>query len=369
MDAMKIFRHYISEEQQASGEFRARLLEAMDDVDVEEEAPASEFVDLAWRDFWAKLPSWAQQDEVQMRRRWFAEHCATVLGRFRATRQKFRPLLRPEDVTNECERRELESPRKRSAAHATASSPKRRRTSTPQDPAEFRTVADCYALKNSNTDEHKLQCHLIHAPKAVRVIDGRNKMNGQTEKTSVLNIVVADHTGPLHVDLWGSVGEKFLQDVAAAAEQSDEPLPLEISYFFVRRDTRVKWLTPIVRARTSARTTIEQIDRPTQSSVEEDTTTMSSSLYVRDFSCLTQSPPFKISIAGVVQNAGRVTQSQNGTDMQRFALHDATGRHVTCIAFGRHAGSAAIELTWSQRLLDGQHLVSHGRSRTHQALK
>jgi hypothetical protein len=312
MDAMKIFRHYISEEQQASGEFRARLLEAMDDVDVEEEAPASEFVDLAWCDFWAKLPSWAQQDEVQMRRRWFAEHCATVLGRFRATRQKFR-------------------------------SPKRRRTSTPQDPAEFRTVADCYALKNSNTDEHKLQCHLIHAPKAVRVIEGQNKMNGQTEKTSVLNIVVADHTGPLHVDLWGSVGEKFLQDVAAAAEQSDEPLPLEISYFFVRRDTRVKWLTPIVRARTSARTTIEQIDRPTQSSVEEDTTTMSSSLYVRDFSCLTQSPPFKISIAGVVQNAGRVTQSQNGTDMQRFALHDATGRHVTCIAFGRHAGSTAIE--------------------------
>ena len=47
MDAMKIFRHYISEEQQASGEFRARLLEAMDDVDVEEEAPASEFVDAA----------------------------------------------------------------------------------------------------------------------------------------------------------------------------------------------------------------------------------------------------------------------------------------------------------------------------------
>ena len=152
-----------------------------------------------------------------MRRRWFAEHCATVLGRFRATRP----------------------------AHATASSPKRRRTSTPQDPAEFRTVADCYALKNSNTDEHKLQCHLIHAPKAVRVIDGRNKMNGQTEKTSVLNIVVADHTGPLHVDLWGSVGEKFLQDVAAAAEQSDEPLPLEISYFFVRRDTRLFLLNAV----------------------------------------------------------------------------------------------------------------------------
>ena len=320
---MKIFRHYISEEQQASGEFRARLLEAMDDVDVEEEAPASEFVDLAWCDFWAKLPSWAQQDEVQMRRRWFAEHCATVLGRFRATRQSF--------------------PRKRSAAHATASSPKRRRTSTPQDPAEFRTVADCYALKNSNTDEHKLQCHLIHAPKAVRVIDGRNKMNGQTEKTSVLNIVVADHTGPLHVDLWGSVGEKFLQNVAAAAEQSDEPLPLEISYFFVRRDSRVKWLTPIVRARTSARTTIEQIDRPTQSSVEEDTTTMSSSLYVRDFSCLTQPPPFKISVAGVVQNAGRVTHSQTGKPMRWFALHDATGRYVTCTAFGRPAGNTAIE--------------------------
>ena len=100
---------------------------------------------------------------------------------------------------------------------------KRRRTSTPQDPA---------AVPSGNRDEHKLQCHLIHVPKAVRVINGRNKMNGQREETSVLNIVVADHTGPLHVDLWGSVGGKFWQDVAAAFYQSEEPLPIEMSYFF-----------------------------------------------------------------------------------------------------------------------------------------
>ena len=29
--------------------------------------------------------------------------------------------------------------------------------------------------------------------------------------------------------------------------------------------------------------------------------------------------------------------------MRWFALHDATGRYVTCTAFGRHAGNTAIE--------------------------
>ena len=105
----------------------------------------------------------------------------------------------------------------------------------------------------------------------------------------------------------------------------------------------MKWLTPIVRARSSTRTMIERSDRATQTSVEKDTTRMSSFLYVRDFSCLTKPPPFKISIAGVVQNTSRVKQSQTGKPMRWFALHDATGRYVTCTAFGRHAGNTAIE--------------------------
>ena len=360
---MKIFRHYISEEQEASGEFRAKLCEAMKDINVEEETSASKFVNLAWKDFWDKLPPWARQDEVQMRGRWFAEHCATILGKFQDTRPKVSPhfqaerdpksLLRqvePEDLPNinaqvKSSRETLNSefPHKRSAEQAAYSSPKRIHTSTPQDPTELRTVADCYTLTNSNTDEHKLQCHLIHAPQAVRVIDGQNRMKGQAQTSSVLNILVADHTGPLYVDLWGSVGNKFLQDVATAAEQSEEPLPLEISYFFIRKDTQGKWLTPIVRAKSSTRTRIERRDRATQTSVEKDTTRMSSFLYVRDFSCLTKPPPFKISIAGVVQNTSRVKQSQTGKPMRWFTLHDATGRYVTCTAFGRHAGNTAIE--------------------------
>ena len=246
---------------------------------------------------------------------------------------RMRGKKRPAPVTSTVKSPRLSPPRKKAQTRQSSSS----------TPTEFRTVAECYTMKFSKTDAQRLQCYLIHVPERMQIVEIQNRPNSPTGRNSVLNIIVADRTGPLQVDLWQTIGEQFLEDFSTAVEQSDQPLLVDISNFWIRGESRVQCLTPMVRAVSSTRTTIQQIEQSTQSSIKDESTAMSSSLYVRTFACLARSPPFKVSIAGIVQKAEGVVRSQKNTLIQRFRLHDATGRHVTCIAFGRHAGSAAIE--------------------------
>ena len=70
---------------------------------------------------------------------------------------------------------------------------------------------------------------------------------------------------------------------------------------------------------------------------------LSESWYVREFSCLAEKPPFRLSLSGVVQAVQPETTSQNGDAMVQFKLHDPVGRYVSCIAFGRHAANPNLQ--------------------------
>ena len=140
-------------------------------------------------------------------------------------------------------------------------------TSSSSTPTEFRTVAECYTMKFSKTDAQRLQCYLIHVPERMQIVEIQNRPNSPTGRRSVLNIIVADRTGPLQVDLWQTIGEQFLEDFSTAVEQSDQPLLVDISNFWIRGESRVQCLTPMVRAVSSTRTTIQQIEQSTLQAV------------------------------------------------------------------------------------------------------
>ena len=91
----------------------------------------------------------------------------------------------------------------------------------------------------------------------------------------------------------------------------------------------------------SKRTKIVAIDTATQQSILDTNTRIDSRLFAKDFQSITK-PPFRISVVGIVQKVEGEMESQAGKAMQSFKFHDCTGRHLSCMAFGRHAGTPAI---------------------------
>ena len=212
----------------------------------------------------------------------------------------------------------------------------------PKDPPSFTTVAKCYTHDNTSSDAFILECYLLHVPDEARWVDTKNKKSNTTESTPVLTVVVADRSGPVTMDLWRDAAQDLLREVEQWKTQGCEPFCIEVSHFWLRGDTRNKWVTPVVKLVNSSRTQFKLIQRPTQASITDESTPASEGLYIKDFTLLADKPPFRASVAGIVQKTEAESESQGGTPMQQFKLHDTTGRYVTCMAFGRHAGSECI---------------------------
>ena len=70
--------------------------------------------------------------------------------------------------------------------------------------------------------------------------------------------------------------------------------------------------------------------------------TFPSSLYIRDYNIFSTTLPGCINLVGVVGEVLPETETKKGDPIQNFSLLDGHGNAVSCVAFGRHAGSYCI---------------------------
>ena len=131
---------------------------------------------------------------------------------------------------------------------------------------------------------------------------------------------------------------------------------IRIKYFWIRNESR-KALTPMRRIGISERTEITKMSSGSMPSVTNMEGPPLDSLYIRDLSLLNDTPPFVVSVAGVLSNIQDVTMSHAGAPMRSFQLQDNKGRYVLCCALGRHAQNPSLseKMKWCCTLLTPSH--------------
>ena len=211
----------------------------------------------------------------------------------------------------------------------------------PEEVPQFRSVDQLFREEFLNTDLHILEGYVLFAPEEARWIDTQNKKSRTSELIPVLTLLVADRTGPVLVDLWRGAAEKMLKDQIVWKKDSEEPLLLEVNRFWIRGD-RAKWKTPFVKVVSNDKTEIRVLARPTQNSVLDVSRPPSPTLFTKDFGVLSEMPPFRVSITGIVSCVQAAMVSQSGRPMQGFKLQDASGRYVSCMAFNRQVGNESL---------------------------
>ena len=203
----------------------------------------------------------------------------------------------------------------------------------------FRSVADLHMGAMASTIS--LECYLLHCPEMPRTITiSRSK---KKEEMSVLTMLGADYTGPIKMDLWGTIADDHALSISEMQEAADgQPILLELKHFRLA-DVREAHQTFMRKLHSTARTTIRQIKKPTQPFLNKETATMSSDLFSRQFSCLTASPPFEVNIAGIITDLEQPTRTENSELIRKYTLVDRSGKYISCVALGRHAENEILE--------------------------
>ena len=156
------------------------------------------------------------------------------------------------------------------------------------------------------------------------------------QKVPVITLLLADVTGPIALELWRLSAEKVFKDLTAWSA-SDSTVWVEIRYMSVRTEKGKSFPTARKIIGTE-RTTVTQCSPLPMHGGELP----AECLHSRDFSVLSASPPFMVSLTGVITSVLEETSSQAGTPMRSFRLQDQSGRYVRCTACGRHVDNELL---------------------------
>jgi hypothetical protein len=219
-------------------------------------------------------------------------------------------------------------------------SPRKKRNTGPGTAAtlEWQSVEQLQTGLWQQTDARKLEAYLIYFPDEVKRVSVWSKRNNSQETISILSFLLVDSTGPIVMDVWREKADALHKDFIAWETGTSNSVLLGIERFVLQEDVREEHRTPLRKLRGNERTCIHRLTQGTQTSVLESRQP-NPTLFTRDFSKLAGTPPFSISIAGVVGSMQEETTSQNGNAMKGFQLQDTAGKYVNCTAFGRHVDS------------------------------
>ena len=197
----------------------------------------------------------------------------------------------------------------------------------------FRSVADLHMGAIANTVS--LECYLLYCreePRSVTINRARRR-----EETSVLTMLGADCTGPIKIDLWGKLADDNALSISEMQEAADEKLVLLELKHFRLAEIKEAHHTVMRKLHSTPRSTIRQITTPTQKFLDKETATMSNDLFSRQFSCLVATPPFDVSITGIVTDLEEPIRTESSELLRKYTLVDRSGKYIFCAAFGRHA--------------------------------
>ena len=204
----------------------------------------------------------------------------------------------------------------------------------------FRSVADLHMGAMASTIS--LQCYLLHCPEMPRIVTISRP--AKKEETSVLTMLGADYTGPIKIDLWGKIADDQALSIYEMQEATNEQqlILLELNHFRLA-DVREAHQTPMRKLHSTPKSTIRQLTTPTQPFLNKETATMSSNLFSRQLSCLIASPPFDVSVAGIITDLEQPMKTENSELIRKYTLVDRSGKYISCVALGRHAENEILQ--------------------------
>ena len=170
--------------------------------------------------------------------------------------------------------------------------------------------------------------------------DSKSTIAGK-ENVAVVTLLLADHTGAIHCDLWRRVAEEKIKLCQECLDNSEEPVLVRIERFVVVAERR-SFECPMQRLHSVESTTLTRLDISTQDSVINSSLTVPTSLYISNFTCLSQPAPFCTNLFGVVTSVEIETISQSDNPMRAFMLQDASGKSLRCVALARHVDNQAL---------------------------
>ena len=124
-------------------------------------------------------------------------------------------------------------------------------------------------------------------------------------------------------------------------DNSNGPVLIRLERFVVAAERRA-FECPMQRMHSVERTTLTRLRISTQDSMINPSLTVPTSLYISEFTRLSQPAPFSTNLLGVVTSVESETISQSGNPMRTFMVQDAYGKSLRCVALGRHVDNPAL---------------------------
>jgi hypothetical protein len=224
-----------------------------------------------------------------------------------------------------------------------ASSKKRPRRHSPQPTLSCGLVsaAEIHATDVSNSDAFEFRGYLLYYPDALRWASVTNNRNRSQEIVPVLNVLLADQTGPVQMELWRQAAVDAFHNFELWTAEPFVPVPIVVSRFVVRNLARrnVMCFPPSRRIVSSNKTAIRRAPAGMQLPGS-----LAPTMYISDFSVLKREAPFIASVQGIVSAVEAESEAQSsGTPMRGFKLHAADGCYVRCLAYGRHVDNECLQ--------------------------
>ena len=226
-------------------------------------------------------------------------------------------------------------------------SPRKRRRVLQTQTAETceTTVAEIHDMESAIRDNLLVTACLLHVPSEPRWADITDKQSRQKERVPVVTALLTDHTGPITLELWRKQNDDVLRKWNNRESREQGTLFITVKLFFVRGASRAKaeHILPTKNTATGDRTEIDLVDAEEHEILLMFAPSLSSHLSTAFvFPELKRSPPYAVSVKGIVASLQRVTSSRDANPMRHFKFHDYTGKCVACMAFGRQTDCNAV---------------------------
>ena len=208
-------------------------------------------------------------------------------------------------------------------------------------PPQNMTTAQIHANDSVLSFAVTLDVFLLFTPEEPRWANVQDRRTGKEERVPVLSLLFCDQHGLISMELWRNAVETFRQATAAHDFDVDCMPRLRITFAKVIKERSPCF--PSMKKLTAQASTQFQLLTLAATSTLCLPTAFSPSMHIRDFQMFSSCLPACINLAGVVGEVLPENSSRDGTSMQGFTLHDSAGNVVSCMAYGRHAGSPYLK--------------------------
>ena len=220
---------------------------------------------------------------------------------------------------------------------------RQRRARTQNNVAAAITAAELHKAV-SYTKISSFVSFVLEVPDTDGIVSVYNKKTRMQEDVPLLTCLLADNTGPVHIDLWRDSVQSFRNIIFQHSSDSSLLLFRFTNLKLTSLSTTYRTCYPSCNKITATKkTTCEHLQQSSLPSVNPTSnSTFDRSLMLSNFDSLQKKLPFTANIRGIVAATESESESKSGIPMRSFKVHDNQGQYLRCIAFGRHVDNEII---------------------------